>query len=157
MKYSNNMNVSKVNDNKIFLKTVKLRFSDKSKIANIILLTEGNAIIKNEKLTPNTFNNYLDNTAKTLDINLDTFDINPLSSINEYLKSNVSVIKTKEKYNTQEKSFSFPFISKSNFLTATKSLPCNKVSPFDDILIAVLKYSIHAYSKKLRLIFSINV
>ena len=51
------MDVSKVNDNKMFGESVKARFSNKCKTANTIILTEGDMIMKNEKLIADTFNN----------------------------------------------------------------------------------------------------
>ena len=56
MEYFQNMGVNKVNDNKMFRKTVKPRFSNKCKTANTIL-TEGDMIIKNDKFIADTFNN----------------------------------------------------------------------------------------------------
>ena len=41
MEYFQNMNANKVNDNKMFRKTVKPRFSNKCKTASTIILTEG--------------------------------------------------------------------------------------------------------------------
>ena len=46
MEYFQNMDVNKVNDNKMFWKTVKPRFSNKCKTANTIILTEGDMVIK---------------------------------------------------------------------------------------------------------------
>ena len=64
MEYFQNIDVNKVNDNKIFWKTVKPRFSNKCKTANTITLTEGDMIIKNEKLIADTFNNYFADITK---------------------------------------------------------------------------------------------
>ena len=58
MEYFQNMDVNKVNDNKMVWKTVTPRFSNKFKTANTIILTEGDMILKNEKLIADTFNNY---------------------------------------------------------------------------------------------------
>ena len=52
------MDTNKVNDNKMFWKTVKPRCSNKFKTASTIILTDGNMIVKNEKLIADTFNNY---------------------------------------------------------------------------------------------------
>ena len=52
------MDINKVNDKKNVLETVKLRFSNKCKTANTIILTEGDMIMKNEKLIADTLNNY---------------------------------------------------------------------------------------------------
>ena len=66
MEYFQNMDLNKVNDNKMFWKTVKSRFSNKYKTANTIILTEGDMIIKNDKFIADTFNNYFADIAKTL-------------------------------------------------------------------------------------------
>ena len=57
MGFFQNMDASKVNDNKMFWESVKARFSNKCKTANTIILTEGDMIMKNEKLIADTFNN----------------------------------------------------------------------------------------------------
>ena len=46
MEYFQNVDVNKVNDNKMFWKTVTPRFSNKCKTANTIILTEGDMVIK---------------------------------------------------------------------------------------------------------------
>ena len=66
MEYFQSMVVNKVNDNKLFWKIVKLRFSNKIKTVNTIILTEGDMIIKNDKLIADTFNNYFADITKTL-------------------------------------------------------------------------------------------
>ena len=48
--------VSKVSDNKLFWKTVKPRFSKKFKTANTIILTQGDMIMKNDKIIGSAFN-----------------------------------------------------------------------------------------------------
>ena len=53
------MDVDKINDKKVFWKTVKPRFSNKCKTARQIILTEGDTIIKNGKLIADTINNFL--------------------------------------------------------------------------------------------------
>ena len=65
MDYFQNMDVKKVNDNKMFWKTMKPKFSNKCKAANTIILTEGDMIIKNNKLTADSFNNYFADITKT--------------------------------------------------------------------------------------------
>ena len=65
MEYFQNMDVSKVNDNKMFRKTVKPRFLNKCKTANTIILTERDMIVKNENLIADTFNNYFADIIKT--------------------------------------------------------------------------------------------
>ena len=111
--------------------------------------------MKNEKLTADTFNNYFADIAKTLKLKKHlNFDGQTLSSINGNSKNNESVIRIKEKCDTQENSFSFTLISKVDILKAMKSLSSNKASPIEDIAINILKNSIHNYSEKLSNIFS---
>ena len=108
MEYLQNMDVNKVNDNKMFWKTVKQRFSNKCKTANTIILIEGDMIIKNEKFIADTFNNYFADITKTLKLKKHlNFDGQSLFRIIDYFKNNESVIKIKEKYNTRDNSFSF--------------------------------------------------
>ena len=155
MEYFRNMDANKVNDIKMFWKTVKPRFSNKWKTANTIILTEGDMIIKNNKLIADTFNNYFADITKTLKLKKHpNFDGQSLFSITDYFKNNESVIKIKEKYNTQENSFSFTLFSKEDILKAIKSLSSNKASPIEDIPIKILKNSIHIYSEKLTNIFN---
>ena len=74
--------------------------------ANTIILTEGIMIIKNEKLIADTLNNYSVDITKALKLKKHSnFDGQALFSITDYFKNNESVIKIKEKYNTQENSF----------------------------------------------------
>ena len=106
MEYFQNMDANKVIDNKMFLKTVKPSFSNKCKTANTIILTEGDMTIKNEKLIADTFNNYFADITETLKLKKHpSFDGQSLFSITDYFKNNESVIKIKEKCNTQENSF----------------------------------------------------
>ena len=107
MEYFQNMDVIKVNDTKMFWKSVKPRFSNKCKTANTFILTEGDMITNNEELIADTFNDYFTDLTKTLKLKKHlNFDGQSLSSIIDYFKNNNSVIKIKEKYDTQENSFS---------------------------------------------------
>ena len=81
------------------------------------------------------------------------FDGEPQFSITDFFKNSESVIKIKEKYNTEENSFSFTLFSKEDILNAIKSLSSSKASPIKDIPIKILKNSIHIYSEKLTNIF----
>ena len=65
--------------------------------------------------------------------------------ITDFFKNNESVIKIKEKYNTQENSFSLTLFSKEDILKAIKSLSSNKASLIEDIPIKTLENSIHIY------------
>ena len=56
MEYFQNIDVSSYN--KLFWKTMKPWFSNKCKTESTIILTEGDIILKNEKLIADTFNNY---------------------------------------------------------------------------------------------------
>ena len=107
-------------------------------------------IMKNEKLIADTFNSYFADITKTLNLNKHSnFHGQSLFSITDYFKNNESVIKIKEKYNTQENSFSFMPFSNEDILKVIKSLSSNKASPVEDIPINIIKNSIHIYSEKL--------
>ena len=89
----------------------------KCKTANTIILTEGHMIIKNEKLIADTFNKYFADISKTLKLKKHpNFDGQSLFSITDYFKNNESVIKIKEKYNTQENHFHLIFFQKRTSL-----------------------------------------
>ena len=77
------------------------------------------------------------------------FDGQSLFSITDYFKNNESVIKIKEKYDTQKNSFSITLFSKEDILKAIKSLSSNKASPIENIPIKILKNSIHIYLSKI--------
>ena len=90
--------VSKVSDNKMFWKTVKPRFSKKFKTANTIILTQGDMIMKNDKIIGGAFNNYFAGMTKSLKLKKHlNFDGQSLSSITDYFKNNECVIKIIEK------------------------------------------------------------
>ena len=72
--------------------------------------------LKFTKLIADTFNNYFADIKKTLKLKKHpNFDGQSLSSITDYLKNNEIVIKIKEKYNTQENSFSFFYLQRGHY------------------------------------------
>ena len=134
---------------------MKLIFSNKYKTENTIILTEGDMIIKSDKLIADNFNNYFADIAKSLKLKKHpNFDGQSLFSITDYFENDESVIKIKEKYDTQANSFSLTLFSKEDILKAIKSLSSNKESPIENIPIKILKNSIHIYSEKLANIFN---
>lgn len=52
----------------MFWKTGKPRFSNKCKVASAIIFTEGDTIMKNEKLIAKTFKNYFAHITKNLEL-----------------------------------------------------------------------------------------
>ena len=63
------------------------RFSNKYKTTNTIILTEGDMIMKNDRLTSDTFNNYFADIRKTLKLKKNPhFDSQSLFSITDYFK-----------------------------------------------------------------------
>ena len=114
IEYFKKIDVSKTNDNKMFGENAKSRFS---RTANTIISTEGNTITKNEKFIAGTFNNYFVDIRNILKLKKHlNFDGQSLPTITEYFKNNQSVIKIKEKYVTQENSFSFTLFLKVELL-----------------------------------------
>ena len=99
-----------------------------------------------DKLIADTFKNYFADIKKILKLKkYPNFDGPSLSTITDNFRNNESVIKIKEKYDTQENSFSLTLFSKEDILKAIKSLSSNKASPIEDIPINILKNSIHIY------------
>ena len=88
MEYFQNMDVNKVNDNKMFWEIVKPRFSNICQTANTVILTEGDMIIKNEVIA-DTFNNYFADITKTLKLKKHpNFYGQSLFTITDYFKNN---------------------------------------------------------------------
>ena len=120
MEYFQNVDVNKVNDNKMFWKTVTPRFSNKCKTANTIILTEGDMIIKNEKLIADTFNNYFADITKTLKLKKHpNFDGQSLSIINLVLlitSKTMKVIKSKKRIILKRTHLHLPYFQKGTFL-----------------------------------------
>ena len=82
-------------------------------------------------------NNYFCGITKTLKMKkYPNFDGPSLSTITDNFRNNESVIKIKEKYDTQENSFSFILFSKNPLSSNTTSL-------IHHISIKILKNSIH--------------
>ena len=112
-------------------------------------------IITNDKVIADTFNNYFADITKTLKLKkYPNFDGQSLFSITDYFKNSKRARKIKEKYDTQENSFSFTLFPKEEILKAIRSLSSNKISPIEDILIKILKNPIHIYSEKLTNVFN---
>ena len=112
-------------------------------------------IIKNDKVIADPFNNYFADITETLKLKKHPhFDGQSLFSITDYFKNSKRARKIKEKYDTQENSFSFTLFPKEEILKAIRSLSSNKISPIEDILIKILKNPIHIYSEKLTNVFN---
>ena len=91
-----------------------------------------------KSLHADLFGNYFADITKTLKLKKHpNLHGQSLSSIADYFKSNESVIKIKEKYDTHKNSFSFTLFSKEDILKAVKSLSSYKASPNDEIPIKI--------------------
>ena len=88
---------------------------NKCKTVNTIILAEGDMVIKNDMLIADTFNNYFADITKTLKLKKHpNFDGQSLFIITDYFKSNESVIKIKEKYNTRELIFIYSIFKRGH-------------------------------------------
>ena len=65
-KYSANINISSITDNKKFWKTVKPLFSDKISHKETINLAVNDTILSDDQVVADTFNNYFNNIVKNL-------------------------------------------------------------------------------------------
>ena len=66
--YFNSLNIKQVSDNKLFWKSVKPFFSDKTSNSSKITLLEENNIISDEEEIASIMNNYFINVTKTLNL-----------------------------------------------------------------------------------------
>ena len=75
-KLFNHLNTSFVNDNKLFWKTVKLFFSNKSSFGNKFKLAENGEVWHDDSKIAEEMNNFFKNVVSTLDIKENSFIIN---------------------------------------------------------------------------------
>ena len=112
--YFNNIDVKNVTDNKMFWKTIRPKFWNKCKTANIIILFEDEKILQHEKATTNTFNNYFTDVTHSLGLEKKNIGLeNTLSKTVKNFRKFESIKKIKKSQQAAENS-SFPIKVISN-------------------------------------------
>ena len=94
---------------KEFWKTVRPDFSNKTKTANTILLSEKEKIITDETMVAKTLNNYFTDLTKNLELKENRLFSrkDTIADIVDYFKNCDSIKKMKEIYNCGINAFSF--------------------------------------------------
>ena len=106
--YFNNIDVKNVTDNKTFWETIRPKFSNKCKTANIIILFEDDKILQHEKAITNTFNSYFTDVTHSLGLKKKNIGLeNTLSKTVKNFRKFESIKKIKESQQAAENS-SFP-------------------------------------------------
>ena len=157
--YFNNIDVENVTDNKKFWKSIRPKFSNKCKTANIIILVEDEKILQDEKSIANTFNNFFTDVTHSLGLKKQSIGLkNTFSKIVKTFRNFESIKKIKESQQGAENpSFSFKVISEEEVKNAIKDLPINNSTISGDIPTKILKQYAQIYSKKLAGIFNMNL
>ena len=109
-----NLDISKVRDNRVFWKIVKLNISDKVKIRSKITLVEDDKILSQDAEIAKTFNEYFINIPilnmpnnQSLSTQTHSLEENTISGITERYKDHPSINLSKYKKNCLAKTFSF--------------------------------------------------
>ena len=98
----------------MFWKTIRPKFSNKCKTANIIILFEDEKILQHEKATTNTFNNYFTDVTHSLGLEKKNIGLeNTLSKTVKNFRKFESIKKIKKSQQAAENS-SFPIKVISN-------------------------------------------
>ena len=126
------MNLTNLNDNRCFWKTVKPFLSDKGSYISKFNLVNKNEVISDDSTLAETFSKYFESTAKKLgvseEINTRTVDIALLK-----YKYHPNVLKIKEFIGENESDFHFPETTIKNIEDEIKKLNVFKKSTFKNI------------------------
>ena len=140
--YFNSLNIKQVSDIKLFWKSVKPFFIDKSNSSKITLVEENN-ILSDEEEIANIMNNYLINVTKTL--NLEKQLGVGCSGENEF-ENHISIKMIHEKYVViLPENFKFQLLSNHEVKKEIESLDTKKSSTYGSIPATTLKQCANAY------------
>ena len=151
-----NLNLNSINDNKKFWNTLKPFFGDKGGSRDNIVLVESDKIVSDDVNVAQTFNEFFDNTVKSLGITENRLLLSELvqstDKINDAIKmyeTHPSVIKIKENVHI-ESQFSFSLISETDIQSEIKCLKSKKAIPYLNIPIKQLKELVYVVSGPLK-------
>ena len=149
--FFNKLNTSFVSDNKLFWKTVKPFFSNNGSHRGNIKLAEGDKLLQDDSEVAEELNNFFKEAVSTLDVNENSYIINPDSinisdliekAISKY-KFHPSILLINDKIVNEDK-FSFKPISKLDIDKEVQLIIPKKASTSDSILPKILKISSEA-------------
>ena len=136
--FYNNLNPSRISDNKTFWKNVKPMFSDKKTFNTNINLVENKDIISDDNEIADCFKNFFENTVKELKIDMDPNILSKSSHEDiilyniEKFKKHPSILKIKEVTN-MDKTFTFNFVTLDNMIKKISNLDLTKSNPLTSI------------------------
>ena len=140
-----NLNLNSINDNKKIWNTMKPLFGDKGGSKDNIVLVEDDKVISTDADVAQTFNEFFENTVKTLGITenqlLLTEVVHSKGEVDDAIKmyeAHPSIIKIRENVKV-ESQFSFSLISVEDIQSEIKSLKPKKAIPYMNIPIKQLK------------------
>ena len=150
-----------MSDNKFFWKTVKPFFSNNGSHRSNIKLVEGDKLLQDDSKVAEELNNFFKEAISTLDVNENSFIINPDSinisdpiekAISKY-KFHPSILLINDKIVNQDK-FSFKPISKSDIDKEVQLINPKKASTSDSILPKILKINSEVLADTLHNLFN---
>ena len=145
MSFYSKLDPSSISNTKLFWKTVKPYFSDKSLSNENINLVDNNQIISDDICVAEIFNNFFSNAVKNLDITIDPSVIRnteniicPIECAVERYQTHPSILKIKETV-CQNKKFQFRYVSSLEVLQEIQKLDCHKSDPLYSIPSKIVK------------------
>ncbi len=138
-KYFKNLHINNFTDNKKFWKTVKPLFTNCDGGSQKITLLKDDKIISNDKEVAETFNEFFENSVKSLNIPENSFLKNDTENVCDAVKKAIitfenhpSIIDIKEMIDISSE-FSFSKVSHSDIKLELKNLKTNKAATFNNI------------------------
>ena len=160
-KLFNRLNTSFVSDNKLFCETVKPFFFNRGSHRGNIKLIERDKLLQDDGEVAEELNNFFKETVSTLDINENSYILNPDSinisdsiekAINKY-KFHPSILLINDKIVNQDK-FSFKPISKLGIEKEVQLINPKKATTSDSIPPKILKISLEVSADALQSLFN---
>ena len=162
-KFYNNLDIKNITDNRLFWKTVKPFFSEKSQHREKITLIEQTNIITNDKLIAESFNKFFSNIVKNLNIppleeyigNTDDTEDPVLKAIRKY-KNHPSINMIRNNI-PENLSFSFHQVTANEIEKELKSLNSTKTAQENDVPTKIIKENIDLFTPFLTLDFNSSI
>ena len=167
--YFENLNPSAICDNKNFWKSVKPLFSEQAVSTDNFTLIENNAIVNDDVMISEIFNDFFSNAVKNLNIeSYETFsfdeyflcdtvaDDDPILRALKKYKNHASILKIKE-FIPENECFSFQPVDLLSIITEISHLNESKASPLDSIPAKILKENFDILAPKILLDFNSSI
>ena len=151
--FYNNLHVSNITDNKLFWRTVKPSFTEKTSKDDRITLVEKNIVMSEDTDIAETFNFHFQETVKNLGVNESVVSSDVEPSLHEVIKlyeNHPSILKIKESV-TSQNNFSFYHVNEEIVDQVILNLGTKKASQEKDIPMKIIRenkdiFSLHISS-----------